>query len=254
MTKPNCFVTNHVVNQNMSSILAQGFEAQQVPASTGLLPGLAIVYGILRGTAEILKQAEAEQQPYLYVDHSYFSQCRSDHDNKGYNGYYRIVKNGRYTHPSPDYPSDRFEALGITLQPWRSGRHVVVAPLSNFVADFYGINPLHWLRQTVRILKSKTDRDIVIKPKDSDQSLEETLKGAHCLVTLDSNAAVDAAVMGIPVFCSKVNAAAPVANIENLDIEAPLKPERSQWAANLSYMQWTIPEIKAGLPKRVYNL
>ncbi len=246
--RPKFYRTDHFLSQHVGHHVCQGFDAQSVPP-VALLPGLAIVYGILRGCGDIMKAAEEAKQDYLYIDHSFFKQTRSNADEFGY---YRCIKNGRYHHPIADMPSDRFEQLDIELKPWRThGDHIVVVPISTFVAEYEGIDGREWLRRTVATLVRFTQRDIIIKPKDTDQSLAETLKNAHALVCLDSNAATEAIISGIPVFCSKQNAAAPVADEVLNMIETPQMPHREQWAYNLAYQQFTLAEIASGYAKKV---
>jgi hypothetical protein len=39
-----------------------------------------------------------------------------------------------------------------------------------------------------------------------------------------------------------------VGNHSLKDIEQPLMPPREQWANKLAYTEWTVPEIREGLP------
>lgn len=245
MKQARVYVTNHDVCKEMSEILAQGFNAQKVPA-LALLPGLALMYGILRGTGDIIKECVDSDHPYIYCDHSFFSQTRYS--------YYRLIKNGRHTHKTKDYDDDRWRKLGIEVQPWRtSGKHIVVVPMSSFVGEFEGIDPKVWLAEIVGQIANFTDREILIKPKDSEQSLDATLANAHALVAYDSNAAVDAAIRGIPVFTAADNAAFAVSSPFINNIETPEMPERQQWLNNLAYQQFTHDEIKRGYARKVLN-
>lgn len=253
---PKVYTTEHALSQEAGQILAQGFGGQIVPPVT-LLPGLAIAYGILRGTGEIIKTAEEHEHPYLYVDHSFFPKTRSNVMKGDWSGYLRLIKNGRYIHDVGDVPGDRFASLKVPVKPWRkTGESVVIAPMSRFVAhhEFGSTEAAKiWLQRTIESLTQVTDRRIVIKPKDDVKPLKQVLKDekAWCLVTHDSMAAVEAAVQGVPVFTSKENAAAPVANFEWNRIEAPIMPEREQWLHNLAYMQFTGQEIVSGYAKEI---
>lgn len=252
--RPKVYVTDHSLSQEASQILAKGFDAQMVPPVT-LLDGLAIGYGILRGVGNIIHQAEEANRPYLYCDHSFFSQTRSQVQKGLWNGYFRLIKNGRYTHDVDNVPSDRWDALSIPLKPWRTnGSKVVVAPMSKFVA-FHEYGKMDaanlWLQQIMTVLTEVTDRPIEIKPKDSEKPLKYALEDAWCLVTHDSMAAVEAAILGIPVFTSKNNAAAPVAEMDLERIEAPHTPDREEWLRKLAYQQFTVEEIKNGTAREI---
>lgn len=254
--------TGHAVNESMSVVLAKGFNAKKRPACVRVthpdgtlefvpvkpIPGTtSIAYGILRGTGEILRECERTGEDYIYCDHSYFKAHRCDlHTNKP-NGYFRLVKNDRYARDLGECPSDRFERLGVKIKPWRkSGRHIVVVPVSRFVAAYNGFNASDWLGTTLARLKEVTDRPITIKPKDSDAPIEDVLENAWALVTMESNAAIDALVAGVPVFAGVSAAVAPIANMSLDQIESPPMGDREGLFSMLAYQQWTLEEIASG--------
>jgi hypothetical protein len=72
------------------------------------------------------------------------------------------------------------------------------------------------------------------------------LDSAHCLVTHGSIAAVEAAVMGWPVFVDASAAAALVGSTDFANIESPLYPERERWLWSLSYCQFNEKELCDG--------
>jgi hypothetical protein len=77
--------------------------------------------------------------------------------------------------------------------------------------------------------------------------LEEDLKNAHCVVTWNSNSAVEAAIYGKPVFAFDEGSMVwEIANKSLLDLDTPKYPDRKQWANNLAYCQWTLEEIRNG--------
>ena len=76
--------------------------------------------------------------------------------------------------------------------------------------------------------------------------LPDALETAHALVTHSSNVAIEAAVMGTPVFVSPSSAAAPVGLTDLSRIEAPVRPERWAWLAHLAYSQFSYQEMQSG--------
>jgi hypothetical protein len=81
----------------------------------------------------------------------------------------------------------------------------------------------------------------------STQPIEEDLKGAHAIVTFNSNAAVDAVIAGIPAFAMDQGSMAwDVTEHDLARIEQPIRPDRDQWAAELAYTQWTQDEMARG--------
>lgn len=142
-------------------------------------------------------------------------------------------------------PDDRWNALGVPLQPWRKGgRHIVVAAPTPTYQKFHAIEG--WFEQTLRTLGKATDRQIVVRFKDSNRPLQADLDGAHCLVAHGSIAAVEAAILGCPVFDHPESAAALVGLTDLTKIEHPIYPERRDWANTLAWTQFNEHELVNG--------
>ena len=219
--------------------MALGSGGQLVPP-VKLLDGPACVYGILRGCGEIIRSCEWVGREYWHIDHGYL------HGNKGYNGYYRITKNGRQWAGNGDYAADRFNGLQVRVRPWyRGGTNVVVCPISKMVADYEGIDHHQWLMAIVDEIQRNTERPVVIKPK-GEGSLFDLFRDAWCLVTHASNAAVDAVIAGIPVFTLGPSAARPMGLSDLSKIDTPVYPDREQWLNGLAYNQWNLDEFRRG--------
>lgn len=235
---PKVYATNHQHSRVICAAMAAGCGGSIVPPIR-LLDGPAVMYGILRGTGDIIKQCQWVDRPYYYIDHGYFGRGH-------YDGYYRVTRNGYQVVPEFHDPSPRrFQALKIDMRPWsRSGKHIVVCPISPAFGEFLGINHELWTALIVEELSRYTDRPILVKPKDG-QSLSKALKGAWCLVTHSSNAAVDAIMSGIPSVVLGESAAAAV-SWRMGDIEKPWWPEREPWAWELANNQWTLEEMRSG--------
>ncbi len=247
-SQPCCYTTDHQHSKVIMSAFAEGCKGRIVPPAQ-LLDGPAAMYGILRGTGEILKQCEWVQRDYYYLDHGYF---KAGH----YNGFYRVTKNGRQA-DLPDereyrYPDDRFRKLGLPLAGWRkSGRHIVVIPLTGAVANFYGINPDQWLRTVTTELSRHTSRPIVVKPK-GDGDIRDSLKDCWALVTHSSNSAVDAIADGVPSVVLGESACEAVSWTFE-DLEKPWWPERECWVNALAYHQFTLDEMRNGTAWKILN-
>lgn len=246
-----CYTTEHYISKIVMSAFAQGCNGQRVPP-TRLLSGDAALYGILRGTGEIIKECEKVGRTYWHLDHGYFN---SGH----FEGYYRVTKNGQQYIKSGEYSSDRWDKQNIELQPWKKeGSHIVLCPLSRHVAHYLGIDSHKWLKETEAKLKENTDREIVIKPKDDVMSLEQVLHGAHAIVAYNSNALVDAIILGIPGFSTAPFTALPsstypLGNTSLDNIENPEYRDREQWVYNLAYQQFTLNEMRTGEAWRILN-
>jgi len=235
----NVYTPDHIFSRVVCAAFAAGHEGKIVPPRK-LLDGPAAVYGILRGCGEIIKECEWVGRSYYHIDHGYFGRGH-------YDGYYRITKNAfQWIGGISGYSSDRWEALKVEMKRWRkSGRHVVVCPISGYLGDFLGIDAEQWTAAVVREISLHTERPIVVKDKHRG-TLKEALVDAWCLVTHSSNAAVDALVDGIPVVALGRSATAPVA-WHLTDMEKPHWPEREPWAHALAHHQFTLSEMRGGL-------
>lgn len=163
-------------------------------------------------------------------------------------GYYRWHLGAFQMQSIRSVPDDRWKALKIEPWPWqRTGRHIVVAEPSETYERFHGIEG--WTRRTVKRLNELTDRPLLIRNKEMQRSgrkLHQDLKGAHCLVTHGSNAAVEAAIMGCPVFVHQDSAAGLVGRCDLGRIDEPYYPERQPWLNALAYSQFDERELTDG--------
>ncbi len=258
MTVPRVYATEHIHSRVICNAFAEGCGGQIVPP-VKLLDGPAAMYGILRGTGDIMKKCQWVGRDFYYIDIGYF---RPGH----YGGYYRVTQNGMQKIFGPfenKGRTDRWEALNITIAPWRkTGRHILVCPLSGFVGSFLNIDPREWTRTVVNELSLYTDRPIIIRPKNPKLAsvhssniqnpsgfpvtdLEESLQDCWCLVTHSSKVAIEALIIGVPVIVLGESAAKPVSwSLEH--IEKPIWPVREWWANELAYNQWTLDEMRNG--------
>lgn len=237
----NVYATNNPHSRVICHAFAEGNEGKIVPP-VKLLDGPAMVYGILRGCGEIMKECWWVGRDCYYVDHGYFKRGY-------YDGYFRVVKNGLQStgvFPYPYVSDERWRALDVPMRPWkRTGKHIVVCPISSYLGNFLGIDPEKWTAAVVREIALHTERPITVKPKNGEP-LQAALKDAWCLVTHSSNAAVDAIVNGTPAIALGASSITPV-GWKLKDIENPSWPEREEWAWCLADNQFTLDEFRAGL-------
>ena len=197
-------------------------------------------------TWESLLAARKAGDDWYYGDHAYF----------GRNEYYRITRNA-FQHDGcgePDY--SRLVPL-VWPHPWRrDGRHVLVCPPDNKIAPLMGFDEAAWLIDVQQRLHNNTDRTIKVRTRDQADAhpLERDLDGAWALVTWGSNAAVEALVAGVPVFCTGDCAASRMGRSDPINIEYPFYPDdRDEWAAVLAANQWTLDEIASGMAWEVLS-
>jgi hypothetical protein len=199
--------------------------------------------------------------PFVYVDLAYWGREQN---------YYKAAVNAR--HPTTylmlnPMPSDRWDALGVKIQPWRRSegsvlRPIVVAGMSGKGAWSWGFQGGQYEKWAIGELRRFSERPIIYRPKPNwaqakpitDTAFDRTspvgslLNTAHCVVTHHSNVGSDAIVAGVPVFTrhgAAIHMGLPDNDLSR--IEAPAYPDgREQWAANMAYTQWTLAEMSAG--------
>lgn len=217
-----------------------------------------MLLGILRGTALVYKHCVENNIPFYYLDNPYFVIGKTK-------DYLRVTKNNFCRNSLGDYPDDRLKNFNVNIEDWKTkrGDSILVLPPTYAMSWFF--NQYTWLTDTVNEIKKHTDRPIIIRQKpfnpainhrthqpvkalpiidENAPSLEEDLLKAHCLVTFNSNSAIQALQKGIPVICNEQCSAYPLTNslqdIENLT----LHNNRQQLFNTLSYSQFSEEEIK----------
>jgi hypothetical protein len=202
-----------------------------------------------------LKSAIDEGRTWYYGDHAYF----------GRGQFFRITRNALQAHGGfydggPRFESNlaRFEFVSklvpIQIEPAKpTGEFILVCPPSEALSERSGFKQQQWTDRVLRRLQRITKRAIVVRQKPrinrTPAPLLEAMKGAYCLVTYTSNAAIEAVCAGYPAICTGPN---PVNvfggsfdNFARLYV-AP-QDSRRAWAAELCANQWTLAEIEAGV-------
>lgn len=245
----NAYCTGHIHSRMVCGSFAAGCGAPIVPPAP-LLPGDVFMYGCLRGLRPTLSEAQRQGRRWIYADNGYF---RPGH----HHGFYRVTENAFQHDGSGDASVARWEALGLSIAPWRAaGRHVLVCPPSEVFAGLMGFDARRWLDETVQALNRSTDREVRVRTKANapTKPLAADMAGAWALVTHSSNAAVEALLAGIPVFCTAPCAAQRMGLSDLSLIENPACPDgREPWAWNLAAAQWTLEEMASGLCWRMLN-
>lgn len=144
-------------------------------------------------------------------------------------------------------------------------------------------NFCHWTEEHIKIIRKYTDRPILIRPHPKEYSafrsvkehlnstfknievsknffdqdpklnhggggLYKDLKNAYCVVTFNSNSAVEALCEGIPIFALDSGSIAyeiahqDLSQIENLNYNIDI----SSWCNKVAYTMWNSEEIKSG--------
>ena len=214
---------------------------------------------VFRGVTKRKQMMRCREQgrDFYYIDTGYFGNGRKK-------TYHRITKNDmQYLGPVKSRPRDRLAATGWTARKFRPGSKILLAPPSQKLLLCYDIDLDRWLSETIDMIKLYTDREIIVRNKQSrsvrqsSDTMEMALeKDIHCLITFSSIAAVEAVLLGKPAITLGPSAAWPVASQSLKDIEKlfiPTQDEVEEWAAHLAYCQFTEPEMKDGTAWRILN-
>lgn len=159
----------------------------------------------------------------------------------------------------PDGDPGRWDSLGITLAPWRSGGDHILVLGQRGIGHPLVAMPRGWDRRVADELRKLTRRPIKFRPHPGNErsrlpglrSLKDDLHGCHAVVTWNSAAGLRAIVAGVPVFCAfpkwiGASAARPLGH----DIEDPFMGDRLPMLRRLANAQWSITEIRSGEPFR----
>jgi hypothetical protein len=186
-------------------------------------------------------------RPWIGWDRGYARRVFATWLPRGENGgYYRWTIGAYQLRRIRDVPGDRWAALRTPVTPWRKkGRHVVVATPSLTYSKSHD-DADTWTEDTLRKLALLTDRQIVIRDKETKRPLQADLEGAHCLVSHGSIAAVEAVICGCPVVVHPDSAASLVGLTDLNKIETPIYPERQPWLNSLAYSQYSESELVDG--------
>lgn len=206
------------------------------------------IVGCQPESAPLIAKWRNTGRTWIYWDRGYARRVFAASLPHGTNGgYYRWHVNSFQLQRVGAYPDDRWHSMRTDVLPWnKNGRHIVIAAPSRTYARFH--NCESWIADTIDALARVTDRQLVIRDKEHvrNRDLRRDLDGAHCLVTHGSIAAVEAVVLGCPVFTHKDSAASLVGLSDLTKIEKPIYPDRQPWLNALAYNQWNEAELVDG--------
>ena len=226
---------------------------------------MAVIFGVYKSRVpksfprgEIFQRQRQKNLDVIVLETGYVN--RGDGENHHYAAGFNGL-NGRADFRNEEMPDDRAKLLGVELKPWKEGEYIVLCGQVPWDASVEGSDHLLWLDGAAERIRSYSKRPIKFRPHPLAKSayrpvkgtelsvvpLAEDLKTAHCVVTYNSNSAVEALIYGVPVFAHDQGSMCwKVANKSLLSVDVPNKPDRSQWLSDLAYCQWTLKEMKEG--------
>ena len=170
--------------------------------------------------------------------------------------------------------SNRPNKLKLKLKPWRTdGEYILICAQHDKSEQWRDMPTLdRWVHNTVLKIREHSQRPIVIRPhprcpiKDTfkmfgnvtvqnpvqiDGTYDDfNLDFSNCwaVVSWSSNPGPQAVIAGVPVFVGPDSLAYDVANTDLANIETPHMPNRENWLVNYAHTEWTVDEIRSGIP------
>jgi len=233
---------------------------------SGVEADIAIFYGLWDELREIQRAYPKAGRTSILIDLGYWGRIEGGK----LAGYHRVSVNALHAtgyFQRVKHPPDRFLRFGLEPRAFRrGGAHVLLCGMSGKAAWVYGLRPEQWERDAVEKLRfhSRVPREIRYRPKQSwkeaspiagavfapDKQLlgMDQLNDCWALVTHHGNAALDALLAGVPVFCEE-GLASVLAERDLARINTPRYPseaERDQLLFDAAWTQWKVSEIAAG--------
>jgi len=215
------------------------------------------VWGCLRGTEAVIDEAGQKEQDWYFFDHAYvLNESKHMPNFKLKDRVYRVTKNAQLINEIDELSDDDYKRIEkyeehVQLEPWKKdGKYILVFEPSDFAKRWWEVP--NWTEDTVQLLKDNTDLEIRIRKKNSLVSFESEVKGAKAVVSLQSAAAIQAHIWGIPGYCAEMSAAYPVSHSlemiqKGLDSIQYIPDDiRQKWLNSILANQYTMTEIADG--------
>jgi hypothetical protein len=124
-----------------------------------------------------------------------------------------------------------------------------------------------WVSDTISKIQQHTHRRVVVRYhprssfpfKQSGVTVERPSRipntyddfdifyNYHCVINHNSGPAIQAAIQGVPVLCDQSSLAADL-SINWSELDSPYVPDRTEWFVKLCHTEWTVEEIRQGIP------
>jgi hypothetical protein len=200
---------------------------------------------------------------FYYIDTGYVGNFPSTSNPSGKKIWHSIVKNENQHSVIREVPTDRWNTLTVRdpRLPWRGWKHhnkKILLVLPNPKAcKYYNLDYDTWISDTTTQIKKYSDLPIEVRIKGarSERSHGYSIydafdSGVYATVAMNSIAALESVLYGVPAFVSVPCAASPLASTDLSKLGNPFFPDeetiKSQ-CANIAYGQFTLEEIQKGI-------
>lgn len=219
---------------------------------------------LIRGisSASIGDHIRARGEDYYFIETGYLGNYPCKNNDGGRKLYHRIVKNAMQHSDIWDVPDDRWNDLvkfnpDLRYNGWKKnpGSKILVVAPSEKPCKYYGITQADWIESTVCMLKTQTDREIIVRHKQprwarSQSTIYEALHDdIWATVTYNSIAALESIHAGVPAFALAPTAAEKLCLNDLNQIENPYYPDEDlvyKLLCSIAYGQFHMHELISG--------
>jgi len=214
------------------------------------------VWGCLRGTQLVIDEAVRKEHDYYFFDHAYvMNESKHGINLKLNDKVYRVTKNAQIINDIDELSDDDYKRIEkyedhIKLEPWKKdGKYALIFEPSDFAKRWWEVPD--WTEDMIEKTKN-LGIEVRIRKKNSLISFESEVKNAKCVISLQSAAAIQAHIWGIPGYCGDMSAAYPVSHsIDMLEkgldsIQYIPDDTRQRWLNSILANQYTMTEIADG--------
>jgi len=258
-------------SESVMQALIQGFQHHGVTIESGSFDSDAVIIwsqlwaGRMRHNRGVYQHYRTHVRPIIIVD----AGCI----NRGHT--WRISTDQHGLIAGSGHDASRRQEIGLVVDPWRCkrGSDILIALQRTDSNQWQNLPHIGtWLESRIQEIRCHSDRPIRVRPHPrnkishqhinviidppqhiqgtyDDYDLSRSLEHAWCVINWNSSPGVIATLRGVPAFVGATSLAAPVANQDLASIESPSMPDRSQWANDLAWTEWTVAEMQQGLPQ-----
>lgn len=166
---------------------------------------------------------------------------------------------------------NRPKKLNLKLYPTQQNRNseILIATQHQYSLQWENLPTItQWVDQKIQEIRTYTDRPIIVRPHPrfpikvmqlKNVSIQHPIKipntydkydlnnGFHALVNHNSGPSIQSIIQGTPTVCDQSSLAYPVSTPIS-QIDDPTVPDREEWFIKICHTEWTVEEIRQGLP------
>ena len=247
----------HYLTKAKDGFVRHGIIPHESDLSSVIECDLACIWGHNNAKQRIIEQQRRNGVDYLVFERGYVGD-RKKFASVGYNGL-----NGRAVFYASGMPSARWaEMFPTMMKPYRTGGEYILL-IGQVIGDasLAGVDFRRWARESVEQIRAAFPNDeirwrphpVEVERKCeyelphtvmSKRLLSADLDGAKCVVTFNSNTAVESVLAGVPTVT--MDRGSMARSVTGHEIGSLQTLAREQWCADIAYKQWAEQEISNG--------